>query len=288
MLNRGLTLPAAAAGVLLFVVSAAPAFADGTADAWNNGDSIGAGATSPGSDAGSPKGKGGTGGGSAKPTCTYEALAPEFQTKADKMSENGWEEENGDGPGLWYRKSCIDANGSSSGTVVWIPKRVDTAALARQALQNTPLPTPLIGMNPRQGQVVHVPTWLWIEEAAWAPLSATASAGGVTVQATAGPRSVIWDMGNGDKFTCEGPGRPYDQTRRDAEQRPTCSYTYRHSSAAAPGGAFPVTATVVWRVRWAVVGGGGGGDLGTASRTATVAVRVAEIQTLNRPVGQGG
>ncbi|MDP9402848.1 MAG: hypothetical protein M3P85_05825 [Actinomycetota bacterium] len=270
---------------------ARPALADGSSAAWNNGDSIGAGASSGGATAGASTGGRAGGGSGAKPVCTYEALAPEFQRKADGMAKNGWEDEPGDGPGLWYRKSCTEANGSSSGTVVWIPTRaaVDPAVLAQQALQNTAIPAPLVGMNPRptQPQVVNLPTWLWIDPAAWAPVSATASAGGVTVRTTAGPQSVIWDMGNGEKMTCDGPGKPYNYTARDADQHPTCSYTYRHSSATATGGVFPVTATVVWRVRWTVVGGAGGGDLGTASRTATVAVRVAEIQAVNRPAGGG-
>jgi len=39
--------------------------------------------------------------------------------------------------------------------------------------------------------------------------------------------------------------------------------------------------TMTWGVTWSVVGAPGGGSLGTAQRTATSAVRVAEIQAVN-------
>lgn len=283
-------LRATPAVAVALVLLAAPAWADGSADAWNNGSSVGAGASTSGSSGGGPDRGGSAGGGGGKPACTYAVLDPDLQAIADQMATSGWSDPKGTGPGAWQRKVCTDSTGFSSSTVLWVAQAVDLAALAQQALQNTPIPSPVIGMSPAPGQrqVVNVPTWLWIERSGWAPASAVASTGGVTVTATATPQSVTWDMGNGDTVSCDGPGTPYDQRRGDADQRPSCSYTYRHSSAQAPGGRFAVTATVVWYVVWSATGMPGGGDLGTAPRSETVPVRVAEIQSVNRPAHQGG
>jgi len=165
----------------------------------------------------------------------------------------------------------------STGTVVWSPQRtpVDPVALAQQALQYVPLSPPLIGMSPAPGrdQLVNVATWLWVDPAAWAPVSASASAGGVRVTTTATPVRVVWDMGDGAAVTCPGPGTPYDPAHPAAT--PSCSYTYRR-----PGERLAVTATVEWSVRW-VSTSGAGGDLGVARRASSVPVRVAESQAVN-------
>ena len=156
--------------------------------------------------------------------------------------------------------------------------------LAQQASDRAPIPLPDVHLNPPESgeQVVNLTTWMWIDRSVWQPVSATASAGGVTVTATAAPESVRWAMGNGDVVTCAGPGTPYDPNRPSSEQQSDCSYVYRHSSASAPDGAFTATATITWHVTWTAAGVAGGGDLGTASRTTTFAVRVAEIQAVNR------
>jgi hypothetical protein len=155
--------------------------------------------------------------------------------------------------------------------------------LAREASDQLRLGNPVIRMNPEATweQVVHMPTWMWVDPAAWAPVSATADAGAVAVTATATPTSVVWDMGNGDSVTCAGPGTPYDRARSVSAQRTTCSYTYRRSSSGQPGQRFTVTATVLWDARWSATGIEGGGDLGTMRTNASVRVRVAELQALN-------
>ena len=169
--------------------------------------------------------------------------------------------------------------------MVWLPTRaVDLRALAQQASDRAPIPFPDVHLNPPEGgeQVVNVTTWLWIDQSVWQPVSATASAGGVTVRATAAPESVRWAMGNGDTVNCAGPGTAYDPDRPASEQHPDCSYVYRRSSASAPGGAFTASATITWHVTWTAAGVAGGGDLGTSARTTTFAVRVAEIEAVNQ------
>src|SRR5207302_7717989 len=161
---------------------------------------------------------------------------------------NGWGPPKGTGPGAWYRKVCTGPNGY--GIIVWGPAAapVSPTALAQQALGYTPMPLPGMGMNPpaNREQLVNLTTFLWLDRAQWRAVSASASAGGVTVVTTAMPQRVVWDMGNGESVTCDGPGVPYDSSKSDADQPDPCRYIYRHSSAGPPSGAFRVTATVLW------------------------------------------
>lgn len=274
-------LATGALGALVMVTLAAtPAHADGTGDAWTDGKNVGAGAETTNSTV--PVSVGG-GGSSSKPVCTWARLEPEHAEMADRLSGNGSGPPKGDGPGAWYRKICTDAGGSTA-VVVWVPDRVDPRVLAERAADQVPIPSTALAMNPtaEQGAVVNVATWLWVDAGGWNPVNAQASAGGVVVTATAAPRRVVWDMGNGDRVTCGGPGTPYDPSRPSAEQSTDCSYTYRKSSARAEGGAYTVTATVVWEVSWTVTGAAGGGSLGTAPRSQSVRLPVKEIQAVNR------
>lgn len=163
---------------------------------------------------------------------------------------------------------------------------VDPAELASEALQRTPLPEPQISMSPSPEipQLVNLTSFLWLPAEQWQPETASASAGGVTSTVTATPMRVIWDMGQGDTVTCDGPGVPYQPGVPDDRQPSTCHYTYRRSSAGQPGQAFTVTATVQWETTWTVTGAPGGGSLGTVSQSSSTSVQVAEIQTINTPI----
>lgn len=265
--------------VLSVLLWPAKAGADGTTDAWTDGNDVGAGAGSSDSTGGS----GSTGGGGAAPVCEWVKLAPEEALIADRLVESGDGPARGDGPGAWYRHTCVGSTGSTS-TIVWVADRVDPLVLARQAADRAAIPSPPLAFNPapEEGAVVNVETWLWVDRSAWRPVSAQAAAGGITVTATAAPQRVVWEMGNGDRVTCDGPGTAYDRSKRPAEQTTDCSYTYRASSARAEGGTFRVTATVSWAVTWSVTGAAGGGSLGTVSRSQSVRMPVREIQAVNR------
>lgn len=273
---RRLTAFAIVASTALLATATA-AHADGTGDAWTDGQHIGVGAQSGGS------GDAATGGGGAS-NCEWQKLDAAGQATAEDMSQHGWEDPHGSEPGAWYRKICFGANGLSSGTVIWVANPVDVGALAQQAADSVAIPSPGVQFNPseQQGAVVNVPTWLWVDPAAWQPVTAQASAGGVVVTATAAPQRVDWDMGNGDRVTCDGPGTPYDSSRPADQQSTGCSYTYRSSSAHQSGGTYTVTATVVWAITWTASGAPGGGSLGTAPQSQSVRLPVKEIQALNQ------
>lgn len=64
---------------------------------------------------------------------------------------------------------------------------------------------------PNRSPVVGMPMWPWVRQGptTYGPATATASAGGVTVIATAKVTSIRWDMGDGTTVTCAGSGTPY-------------------------------------------------------------------------------
>jgi hypothetical protein len=159
--------------------------------------------------------------------------------------------------------------------------------LAQQALDYNRLPLPGVEMSPpaNRDQLVNLETWLWVDPAAFQPVSASAAAGGVAVTTTASPELVTWEMGDGHTVTCPGPGTPYDSSKPASEQQTSCSYTYRQSSAGQAGGAYRVTATVSWHVSWVATGVPAGepaaGNLGAVTRSSTLSVRVAEAEATN-------
>lgn len=190
-------------------------------------------------------------------------------------------------PGELYVLVCRDAAGR---TVKSLLQRFDPAdplggiAATERALDEArrrldlPLPSP--GLNPPGAQLVGVPTWLWVD-GPWAPASATAQVAGTSATVTAVPVSVVWSPGDGTTVTCDGPGTAYDPTRPPADQRSACTHTYGRSSAALPGGAYALAATVTYEVTWSS-STGAGGSLGTLTRTSTVPVAVEEAQALIR------
>ena len=285
MYKRVLVL-AATSVLMLAGPLASVAFAGGTGDGWTDGNGVGANASTPGGPATVDVTKSRGGG---APVCSYEALTPEESTMADNMAADGLGPAKGSGAGIWYRKMCTDPNGMRWAIVVWAPAAapVNPTALAQQALGYTPMPLPGMGMNPpaNREQLVNLTTFLWIDQAQWRPVSASASAGGVTVVATAVPDRVVWDMGNGESVTCNGPGVPYDPSKSDDDQPDPCRYLYRRSSAGQPKNTFTVTATVSWRVTWTASGVAAGqpaaGSLGVVTRSSSVPVRVAEAEATN-------
>ena len=269
----------AVAGAGLALSLAAPVAADGSGFGFTDGPSVGAEASDVQPVAATKR----RGGASAQ-SCEFDRLDAQESETTDRMALSGWGTAKGEGPGAWFRKICFDARGMSSGTIVWVRERVNPRELAEQALDRVPLPPPRVRMNPSAGTgaVTNVETWLWIDPNQWQPVSASASAGGVTVTTTATPERVVFDMGNGDTVTCAGPGTPYDPARRAAEQTTRCAYTYRRSSAHQPDGRYLVSATVFYRVGWSASGIAAGGALAPISQTESVPLRVAEIQALNQ------
>lgn len=199
-----------------------------------------------------------------------ETLPPEGQTAED---------------GAWH--ICYWPPPGSSWDPVWIQtgeEVVDPVALAQQAIASMDLDPIKIGIVPESGPnrvgLVGMPVWMWVDGPTgntYGPITASASQGTVSVSATANVTSIVWNMGDGTKVTCDGKGTPYAD-QYGAEDSPTCGYRYAKMSSHQPGGVYKVTASSHWVVDWA-----GGGQTGTIEfdlTTAVLPIRVGEAQVL--------
>ncbi|MHB1927832.1 MAG: hypothetical protein ACYCUG_00075 [Acidimicrobiales bacterium] len=240
-------------------------------------------------------GGGGGGGGPVNPNAPYACryqLAPPIT-----LSLLG---PGGPGGGQWVFPICAGPGVLNPMPPIWVPTptaakpaaapaspAVSPLVLARQAVSQLRLAALSIHMAPptSSDQLVGLASWLWVT--GWQPRSASATAGPVSATVTAAPVEVVWDL-DGHQVTCPGAGTAY-QPGLAAAAHTSCSYTWTQSSAGAPGGVFPVTATVYWQVTWSAHGAPGGGSLGRiAGPPARAAVAVAEAQAINTTPGQAG
>lgn len=220
---------------------------------------------------------------------TYRAIDPAYAAELGP---------GGPGPGRWWEVatplSCgVGQTGMAMSIPVWVPTGMAPGSapqvLAREAVRQLHLPAPAVEMSPRTdfNQIVNFDDWLWLDRSAWHPLTATAAVGPVSVTATGTPDEVVWDMGDGHRVTCTGPGVPYDLSLPEDRQHTDCHYTWPQPSSGQPGGTFTVTTTVYWHVRWTAVGAPGGGDLGVVGGPPTTTrVHVIEIHALNVPTSR--
>lgn len=203
--------------------------------------------------------------------------------------------------GTWYLETCPGQAPRS----VFVPGGGGAPAppspqqLLAQAKNHLQLPLPAVQMspasttNPTVDQFVNIPTWVWVDPAAWTPVTATTGAGAVTVRATATPSSLVVDYQDGTGGTkevrCTGPGTPYSDQLAAAENSqqpilaasPTCGWVWRHSSAGSTDQRLQVSGYVVYALSWTVTGAVGGGPLGPLnSPTSTYRVMVGQIESV--------
>ena len=213
--------------------------------------------------------------------CTYTAGGPSATASIGV---------GGAQPGQWVFPVCAGPGVIDPMPPIWVSGaqpaaavvQVNPVVVAEQAVKQLALASPTIEMAPPPGspQLVGVATWMWVNPGAWQTLSASATAGTVTTTATATPQKVVWDLGDGDTVTCDGPGTPYSPAAPNATTN--CSYTWGQA------GTYQVTATLYWSVTWTAAGAPGGGNLGLqAGPAAEVAVTVTESQAINTPTGGG-
>lgn len=238
-----------------------------------------AGGAKPASDG---KSGGGGGTGTSRWNCTYNLADP--QPAAGSLDWEGHQP----GDGAVYEQHCHMDNSTAMviTRMVWAPTpptavQIDPAVLAQQAVDKMLLRGPQIGITPKPGGkgVVGMPVYLWTATGAetYGPNTASASAGGVTVTATAKVSKIVWSMGDGQSVTCTTAGTPY-QAEFGKQPSPDCGYRYSQPSSTQPSGTYLVTATSTWSIDW--TGGGQTGQL-TETRTSAVDITVAEVQVLN-------
>jgi hypothetical protein len=197
------------------------------------------------------------------------------------------------GPGAWYSAPCASALGIVNPTgspLLWIPDGAPQASalvVAQTAEQKLKLPPPVMmsspGSDPDTPKIVNLPTWAWLPQSAWAPITATASVPGVSVTATATPQYVGWSWGDGSFSACRGRGTAYVRGVSDpAAVSPDCGHTYTRTSKNADGLRFQVSATIHWRITWRATTGQSGQFADMTSRAAQL-WPVEEIDALNVP-----
>ena len=153
--------------------------------------------------------------------------------------------------------------GAWSSVPIGAPQPVISAVdLAEAARASFRLPLPQPATSPPGGTLVNLPTFLYLNQPAWTPRSATARIATTTVTVTATPTSMTWAMGETrfdgqpTTITCAGPGARYDRTG-PPDQIPACGYRYRSTSARQLGASKPgylVTVTTTWTIEWVCQG----------------------------------
>lgn len=141
-----------------------------------------------------------------------------------------------------------------------------------------------IGIAPKPGPdsvgLVGMPVWMWADiphQHTLGPITASASAGGITITATAKVRRITWDMGDGSEVVCNTAGTPYDPSY-GLKSSPDCGHTYVKSSAHMAGDVYTVTATSSWVVTWA--GAGQTGTILLNGLNRSTQIRIGEAQVL--------
>ncbi|WP_244242321.1 hypothetical protein [Nocardioides seonyuensis] len=155
--------------------------------------------------------------------------------------------------------------------------------VAEQAIASMDLKAVRIGIAPKADEdsigIVGMPVWMWAKEPdaeTVGPVTATASAGGITVTATASLLKVTWSMGDGTEVVCSTPGTRY-RPEFGMQASPDCGHTYQQSSAGQEGDKFTVTATSSWVVTWSGAGQTGTIRLNGLTRMARIAVGEAQV-----------
>jgi hypothetical protein len=154
--------------------------------------------------------------------------------------------------------------------------------LAQQAYKELSPPVPAVTTAPPAGQegLVGLPEWFWVNAADYHPITKTVTVGGVSATVTATPGKISFNPGDGQgTVECDGPGTPYDSAEPPASQSSDCTFLYSEPSTGQPGSAFMATITVTWSATWTGTGGVGG-PLGAIQRHTTIALRIAQGETV--------
>ncbi len=145
--------------------------------------------------------------------CKYKLADP--QPPAGSLEWDGHKP----GDGAVYEQSCSMAPDGTEDLwvirMVWLAEPPEQEAvaptvLAQRAVDSMTLLGPDIA-SPRAAwkYTVGVPMWMWVNQSAttYGPNTASASAGGITVTATAKVSKIVWQMGDGASVTCKAPAR---------------------------------------------------------------------------------
>lgn len=170
-----------------------------------------------------------------------------------------------------------------------IPNAITPEILAELAYAEIQVPSTTVELSPATTQKVNLPTWIWLDQATFNPVSVTARVPVLDLYATttATPVSLRIEPGTEDAklhpTSGECPinedgsiGTPY--TKGNSEKTPPCGLTYLRSSG---DGTYPLQATLTWEISWEGTGNTGG-DLPDGTFGTTQNITVDEIQSIVR------
>ncbi|MEU6278724.1 hypothetical protein [Streptomyces sp. NPDC047028] len=181
----------------------------------------------------------------------------------------------------------------------WVPQgkkppvkeAVSPEILAGLAYQQIQVPGTRVSLAPAKASKVNLPTWVWLDKGRFKPVSVTASLSvpgfSISATTTATPSGLTIEAGTDDadllpsSGTCPANsdgsiGREY--TAGSADETPPCGVTYLRSSG---DGTFDLRATATWKISWKG-SDGTGGDLPDGQYGRNQAVKVREVQAVNR------
>ncbi len=196
--------------------------------------------------------------------------------------------------GRWAYVTCGANNfelAAQGGSWIWtgptgtaaVPALPAPETLAQQAYEDLRPPALTVDYRPRyhaggpETTLVGLRTFLRAEPASLQATSRRAAAGANWAQVTT-VQAVTFDPGDGSApVVCPNGGTPYNPSLPVDQQVADCWHAYARPSA---GGPFQLRAAVTWTATW-TGSGGTGGVLPALTVTATVAVPVQEVQTVN-------
>lgn len=140
-----------------------------------------------------------------------------------------------------------------------------------------------VGIAPKPGPnsigLVGMPVWMWAANpgsSTYGPSTASASAGGMSITATARVHQITWDMGDNTEVVCRSAGTPYKASLGRSES-PDCGHVYERSSFRETDKKYTVTATSDWVVTWEGAGQSGTIRLNGLQRSVEVAIGEGQV-----------
>jgi len=164
----------------------------------------------------------------------------------------------------------VDTQAGDIDIVVIQGDAVDPATVAAELLDHVPVPDIAIGVNPATG-LVAVPSWFWVEGYDGAPIAASDTLDGVTVEVEVTPTGYRWSFGDGATLETTSLGQPYPQ---ESDIR----HTYEQSSLGV-GGSFAVRVEITFAARYRV-NGSFWQPLEPITRAFTAAYPVQQLQSV--------
>ncbi|MFI8877490.1 hypothetical protein [Streptomyces sp. NPDC055243] len=170
-----------------------------------------------------------------------------------------------------------------------IPEAITPEMLSKLAYAEIRVPGTEVTLAPEGETKVNLPTWAWLDETEFKPVSVTASVPMLDIEATttAEPVSLKIDPGTKDAETYPASGacpirngkigEPYAKGK--SKQDPSCGVKYLRSSG---DGSYPLKATVTWKISWTGTGVNEPKGLPDGEFGAEQEVVVGEIQAINR------